>query len=478
MDTKNFKFESLLNSWTMRNPNLALVTQDGLTLISRTQHATDLCSLPIAMTITQKYLKLKDGDLAICNDPYAGGSLTSQITLVTGVAVGGTENLIMLIGTRISTRPRMMFGKTVEEEGLKIPPTPLGSLEQPTDVILEAIASHPMAPDDFLEHVRKGLIQLQIAKNSFLAALRVFDVDVTRSLCQAHTQYSHEATKTFLSEFSHGHSEVQWLFEDGEKLRLKIENTGSRLTLDFSGTGLVEGFHLNEAQVFGCAIRTLELVGGHRLMVNSGTLLAFNIMSPQNSLVSSQAPLSTTLGVLVGSQTICDLIARALHLLHPKRKTLNSNSAATALSFQFQNRSFFDLLQNGSFASLDKKGEAAIDTWNENTLSPSVEDIEARFPLEILSLKKRAESGGAGDNRGGDGVLKTYRLLEPAKLRWFSGYNIKAENHTGLGHPSEIIIKVGAEEVSHRELKGQIDLPTGAVVTVLTRGGQGFVKPD
>jgi hypothetical protein len=40
----------------------------------------------------------------------------------------------------------------------------------------------------------------------------------------------------------------------------------------------------------------------------------------------------------------------------------------------------------------------------------------------------------------------------------------------------EIVIKIGEEEQTHTNLKGEISLPKGALVTALSRGGHAFSK--
>jgi N-methylhydantoinase B len=477
VDTKSLKLESILNNWTMKNPNVALLTEDGLTLVSSCHHVADLCSLPSAVQITQQYLKLKVGELAICNDPYTGGSIQSQITLVTSLELGKNKDKFLL-GIRIATRPLLNFGKTVDEDGLKIPPTPLGTLDGPAAPVLDAIGAHPMAPDDFQERMKRGILDLKRAKASLTAAVDMFDLEMGRALAQAYVQDSHEYMKALLGEFPHGHSEVQWNLEGGEKLRLKIENTGSRLDLDFAGTTNIKDLSLTEAHVLGCAARVLEQFSNHSVPVNSGSLLVFNLAVPKHSAVSSSSPSSTTLGVLVGTTLICDLISRAFALLNSRRKNIRAVSSPMLLTFKFGTRRFYDLLASGTLATAEKRGEAGVDTWNESGLSPSIEDVEARFPIEILALKKRTDSGGQGDQKGGDGVLKTYQLMEPAVLRWFAGYSVKNETNTnsGLGMAPEIIVKIGDEEQTHTNLKGEISLPKGAIVTALSRGGHAFSK--
>src|SRR5262249_8753469 len=50
-----------------------------------------------------------------------------------------------------------------------------------------------------------------------------------------------------------------------------------------------------------------------------------------------------------------------------------------------------------------------------------VEELEARFPVRLERWERRRGSGGAGQERGGDGVVKQWCFLEPAEISLLAG---------------------------------------------------------
>ena len=48
-----------------------------------------------------------------------------------------------------------------------------------------------------------------------------------------------------------------------------------------------------------------------------------------------------------------------------------------------------------------------------NTLNTPVEALELAYPLRVERYELRLGSGGAGRHRGGDGVVRELRVLEP-----------------------------------------------------------------
>ena len=51
-----------------------------------------------------------------------------------------------------------------------------------------------------------------------------------------------------------------------------------------------------------------------------------------------------------------------------------------------------------------------------NTLTTPTEALELAYPLRVERHELRMQSGGAGRHRGGDGVVRELRVLEPCRL--------------------------------------------------------------
>jgi N-methylhydantoinase B len=51
-----------------------------------------------------------------------------------------------------------------------------------------------------------------------------------------------------------------------------------------------------------------------------------------------------------------------------------------------------------------------------NTLNTPVEALELAYPLRVERYALRLGSGGDGRHRGGDGVVRELRVLEPCRL--------------------------------------------------------------
>ena len=93
-----------------------------------------------------------------------------------------------------------------------------------------------------------------------------------------------------------------------------------------------------------------------------------------------------------------------------------SQGTMNNVTFGNENFSHYETLCGGSGAVIGKQGTSAIQTHMTNTAITDPEILEVRFPLRLLSLRRRRGSGGRGAWEGGDGIEREYLFLEKTNL--------------------------------------------------------------
>jgi N-methylhydantoinase B len=78
-----------------------------------------------------------------------------------------------------------------------------------------------------------------------------------------------------------------------------------------------------------------------------------------------------------------------------------------------ENVVYYETIAGGQGACPDADGPSAVHVAMSNTLNTPVEALELEFPLRIVCYAVRRKSGGAGRNRGGDGVIREFEALAP-----------------------------------------------------------------
>jgi N-methylhydantoinase B len=127
-------------------------------------------------------------------------------------------------------------------------------------------------------------------------------------------------------------------------------------------------------------------------------------------------------------------------------------------------------------AAPDADGLSGVHTHMSNTLNTPVEALEYAYPFRVRQYALRRGSGGNGQHRGGDGLVREVELLAPAQVtllcerRNFAPYGLSGGADGARGRT--LLTASGAT----RELpsKGNFFVPAGAVVRLESAGGGGW----
>jgi len=111
-----------------------------------------------------------------------------------------------------------------------------------------------------------------------------------------------------------------------------------------------------------------------------------------------------------------------------------------------------------------------------------VEALEHAYPLRVVATRIRRGSGGPGRRRGGDGIERVIALRAPARVTVISERRVLrpwglAGGGAGARGVNRVRSRAGGAAV-RLPGKFQIDLGTGAVLTVASPGGGGYGHPS
>jgi 5-oxoprolinase (ATP-hydrolysing) len=104
---------------------------------------------------------------------------------------------------------------------------------------------------------------------------------------------------------------------------------------------------------------------------------------------------------------VTDCLYGALGVLAASQGTMNN------FTFGNEQHQYYETIAGGSGAGPAFDGTDAVQTHMTNSRLTDPEVLEWRFPVRLESFRIRRGSGGAGRHRGGDGVERRLRFLEP-----------------------------------------------------------------
>jgi N-methylhydantoinase B len=107
-----------------------------------------------------------------------------------------------------------------------------------------------------------------------------------------------------------------------------------------------------------------------------------------------------------------------------------------------------------------------------NTLNTPIEAFEIEYPMRVERYELLYDSGGEGEHRGGDGIVRTVRVLEPSSLSLLTDRRRHGPRGVDGGEPG----RVGRNLLGGEELPPKVsrEMKEGDVVTVETPGGGGY----
>ena len=123
---------------------------------------------------------------------------------------------------------------------------------------------------------------------------------------------------------------------------------------------------------------------------------------------------------------------------------------------------------------------ARVHSHMTNTRMTDPEVLELRFPVRVEEFAIRRGSGGEGQFRGGDGVVRRLRFLEPMTATILSSNRVRAPyglngGGSGLVGRNTLVLRDGRQ----RELQGndEVAVAAGEMIVIRTPGGGGFGPP-
>ena len=133
---------------------------------------------------------------------------------------------------------------------------------------------------------------------------------------------------------------------------------------------------------------------------------------------------------------------------------------------------YYETIGGGQGACPDADGPSAVHVAMSNTLTTPIEALELQYPLRVERYGLRLGSGGEGLHRGGDGVVRELRALEPCRLSLLTQRRALAphgERGGSDGLPGRNLLN--GEELA---AFATVDLEPGDLLRIETPGGGGW----
>jgi 5-oxoprolinase (ATP-hydrolysing) len=114
------------------------------------------------------------------------------------------------------------------------------------------------------------------------------------------------------------------------------------------------------------------------------------------------------------SQRLVDTLLKAFALSACSQGTMNN------FLFGTNDFGYYETICGGTGAGLGFNGSSAVHQHMTNTQITDPEILEFRYPVKLEMFKIRPESGGNGEWKGGNGVLRQFKFIEPVTITFLT----------------------------------------------------------
>jgi N-methylhydantoinase B len=281
--------------------------------------------------------------------------------------------------------------------------------------------------------------------------------------------YAERRTRACLDELEDGTRGAVDVLEatDGDlELRLAATVEGDALTLDFSGSAPEHKGNLNcpLAVTVSACLFAVRVLTDPDIPPSSGAYRPITVLAPEGSLLNARAPAAVAGGNVETSSRVADLVLAAFGRALGQG-TMNNLTLGT------DDWTYYETLGGGQGACPGADGPSAVHVAMSNTLNTPVEALELEFPVRVIEYALRRGSGGEGEHRGGDGVVRELEALEPMDYSLLTERRRHAPPGADGGEPGA----AGRNLLDGRELgpKASGSLRPGQRLRLETPGGGG-----
>ena len=431
----------------------------------------------------------RPGDVFLLNDPFQGGTHLPDVTLVSPLTDDG--EIVAYAVSRAhhadiggATPGSMPAGAgEIHVEGVRIPPVRYVAGGERNDAVERLLLANVRNPAQ-----RRADLRAQRGANE-RAGERVRELltdhgDRLLTAFDAVIDYARERVEAELRAVPDGTYHASDVMEgDGNTdrdipIRVAVTVDGPTMTADFERTASQVPGNVNAPlSVTKSAVYfVLRCVTDPGIPPNRGCYDPVTVHAPEGSLLNPQPPAAVVGGNVETSQRVADVVFAALSGAAPERVPAGGQGTMNNLVVGSSEFVYYETVGGGAGATARSDGHSGVQVGMTNTLNTPVEALETAYPLRVEQYALRRGSGGRGHTDGGDGLVRSVTVEQPATVSLLTERRRHAPRGVsggGDGEPGRNL--VDGEPVP---AKVTLDVDAGTTVTVETPGGGGYGDPS
>ena len=428
---------------------------------------------------------LKPGDMIALNNPFNGGTHLPDVTVIAPVFDDAGTSIRFFVANRghhadiggLTPGSTPPDATRLEEEGVVIDDfLVLSEGEFREAALRELLSSAPYParnPGNNISDLRAQIAANRAGARDMAAMIERYGWAGVSSYAGHVLDNAEESVRRVIDRLSDGEMTVK--MDDGLPLSvtIKVDHEARSARIDFTGTGPQRPGNLNAPPVVcrSAVLYVFRCLVADELPLNEGCMRPLELVIPDGSFLSPSHGAAVVAGNTEVSQAVCNVLLGALGASAASQGTMNN------LLFGNDAYQYYETICGGSGAGPGFDGASGVHTHMTNTRITDPEVMEMTYPLRIERFSLREGSGGEGRYTGGQGVVRTIRVLSDTVCTLVSSSRKIAPfglNGGGDGAP-------GKQWIEHADGRCQsvggiasVDMKAGEAITIETPGGGGY----
>jgi 5-oxoprolinase (ATP-hydrolysing) len=449
-----------------------------------------------ALINRDRQIQFHYGDVFATNNPYNGGTHLPDITVITPVFLDSTQP-VFYVASRghhadiggLTPGSMPSYSTNINQEGILFDNFQLiekGEFQE--SAIADLLAASPYPARNPSQNIAD--LQAQIAANacgarelqrmvehyglstvqSYMTHVRNnAELAIRQAIAKLAKIWNHEIERKFVYAIDGGSQIAVSVSLDAQECTAKIDFTGTSAQLP-------NNFNAPLAICKAVVLYVFRTLVDDEIPLNAGCLVPLEIIVPEGSLLNPAYPAAVVAGNVETSQAIANVLYGALGMLAASQGTMNN------FTFGSDRYQYYETICGGSGAGIEFDGTTfsgtdAVQTHMTNSRLTDPEILEWRFPVLLEQFAVRKNSGGNGKQKGGNGVIRQVKFLEPMTAAILSSSRAIApfglNGGTSAATGENYVIKNNSE-IIHLPSTATVQMEVGDTFVIATPGGGGY----
>jgi 5-oxoprolinase (ATP-hydrolysing) len=430
---------------------------------------------------------MRAGDVYVMNAPYNGGTHLPDITVIRPIFGDGPHPIFHVAarghhadigGTVPGSAPA--DSTSVHEEGVLLDNVKLVDDGRFLDDVIRSLLTedpHPARnPDQNIADLKAQVAACEKGAAELMRVIEHYGLDVVHAYMSHVKDNAEESVRRVIDSLQDGSFTCS--LDDGHHVdvTITVDHDTRSAVVDFTGTsGQHPGNYNAPAAVCHAAVLyVFRCLVDDDIPLNAGCTVPIEVILPSPSMISPEYPAAVFAGNVETSQLLCDTLFGALEAAAAAQGTMNN------FIWGNDRHQYYETICGGAGATPRAPGCDAVHTHMTNSRLTDPEILEWRYPVVLEAFEIRRGSGGAGANRGGDGVIRRVRFGETVTVNVLSGRRIQPPYGMAGGRPGATgINRLVRSNGTVHDLPGnvQVEVNKGDVFEIHTPGGGGWGTP-